>query len=362
MYQYDPSHLGHPMMPPLGMPGMGMPPMGMPPYMGMPGMPPGAFAPPMGMGAMGAVGGPAQLSADIENDTEDNLIRLMEYYENEGKKYQGIAEKAADKADECRKKARQEPVSPPQGPQMGMGMGMQQMPPMGYPYAGYPPYPPAGMDPSMMYSGWGHQAMGKGMGKQQQQGALPQKQNSNQSVKDKKKPVAAEPSGEPAPEVPEELKTTVMLKNIPNDYKRGDVKEMLDEANFSAKYDFLYVPRDFQRKAGLGYAFVNMVDPEAAREIRKHFEGYSSWKMASQKVCETAWGHPHQGLDAHIQRYRDSPLMHPDVQQDFKPMLFKDGVEIEWPDPSRKVRKPRMKSGARNEEGEGGEEAPPAES
>ena len=32
------------------------------------------------------------------------------------------------------------------------------------------------------------------------------------------------------------------------------------------------------------------------------------------------WSHPYQGLDAHIERYRNSPVMHEDVPDEYKPM------------------------------------------
>eukprot|EP00913_Durusdinium_trenchii_P034625 g32394.t1 len=55
-------------------------------------------------------------------------------------------------------------------------------------------------------------------------------------------------------------RTTVMLRNLPNNYTREMFLEMLDSEGFRGSYDFVYLPCDFHRKANLGYAFVNMVD------------------------------------------------------------------------------------------------------
>ena len=39
--------------------------------------------------------------------------------------------------------------------------------------------------------------------------------------------------------------------------------------------------------------------------------------MSSQKVCEVCWGNPLQGLGAHIVRYRNSPVMHQSVPDEY---------------------------------------------
>ena len=130
-------------------------------------------------------------------------------------------------------------------------------------------------------------------------------------------------------------KTTVQLNNVPKTYTRQDVKDMLDDASFSGKYNFLYWPRDFKTKSGLGSVFVNMVTPELAQDVSEFFDGFSGWKVQSENVCQAVWATPYQGLQEHIDRYMNSPLMHPDVPAGFKPMLFEDGVEQPWPAPTR---------------------------
>merc|ERR1719330_1797247 len=123
-----------------------------------------------------------------------------------------------------------------------------------------------------------------------------------------------------------------MLRNLPNDYTCDQLLELLDERGFQKKYDFAYIPMDFKRGAGLGYAFVNMVEPEHAQEIWRSMDGFNTWKVASQKTCVVAWG-AQQGLEAHVDRYRNSPVMHKDVPEQYKPVLFSAGIKQNFPKP-----------------------------
>lgn len=136
-------------------------------------------------------------------------------------------------------------------------------------------------------------------------------------------------------------KTSVMLKNLPNDYTRDMILELLDEEGFEGSYDFIYLPFDFKRKAGLGYAFLNCVTPQHALRVMYGLQGFANWKAHTQKVMEVSWSHPLQGLEAHIDRYRNSPVMHPDVPQQFKPLLFKDGRRVDFPAAVKRLKAPR---------------------
>jgi hypothetical protein len=137
--------------------------------------------------------------------------------------------------------------------------------------------------------------------------------------------------------------TTVMLRNLPNDYSRDMLLDLLVSEGLAGRYDFVYLPTDFKRMAGLGYAFVNMVTPEDARQIWAIFQGFSRWRFASQKVCEVAWGQPLQGLEQHIERYRNSPVMHTDVPDEFKPAIFMGGQRMQFPPPTKQLRAPQAR-------------------
>lgn len=137
--------------------------------------------------------------------------------------------------------------------------------------------------------------------------------------------------------------TTVMLRNLPNKYTRSMLLDMLDAEGFTGKFSFVYLPIDFKTHAGLGYAFVDLTSPPEAQKLRQHFEGFSRWVLSSDKVCTVSWSHPEQqGHAAHVERYRNSPVMHDSVPEDWKPVLFVDGRRVPFPVSTRKIRPPRL--------------------
>lgn len=141
-----------------------------------------------------------------------------------------------------------------------------------------------------------------------------------------------------------EGRTTLMLKNIPNDYSRTMLLDLLDAQGFAGRYDFIYLPIDFKRSAGLGYAFINCVAPSDAVAMKQQLHGFKQWRVASQKICEVRWGEPLQGLEAHIERYRNSSVMHHAVPDGYKPIVLLDGVRSPFPAPTKRIRMPQVKA------------------
>lgn len=148
----------------------------------------------------------------------------------------------------------------------------------------------------------------------------------------------------PAPEVAGEPRTTVMLRNMPNNYSRAMLLELLDSEGFSGQYDFLYLPIDFQTKACLGYAFINLVSPAAAMRFWRTFDGYTRWAIPSRKQSGVSWSGHQQGLDAHVDRYRNSPVMSDAIPDEYKPVLFTDGIRVPFPPPTKKLKALRLKA------------------
>jgi hypothetical protein len=152
--------------------------------------------------------------------------------------------------------------------------------------------------------------------------------------------------------------TTVMLRHLPSGFTREMLLRLLDTEGFVGSFDFVYLPVDFVKWQGFGYAFVNMVSHQEALRIWKHFDGFSARPhsrtisakspgaaAAEERPCEVSWGDPLQGLSQHIERYRNSPVMHKDVPEQFKPVTFAKGARIKFPPPSKRIRPPRLKHG-----------------
>jgi len=148
----------------------------------------------------------------------------------------------------------------------------------------------------------------------------------------------------PPPQPPGEP-TTVMLRNIPNRYTSGSLLVLLDERGFQACYDFVYLPMDFQNGVNLGYAFVNLLRHSDAIRFKEVFQGFQDWRFDSAKVSEVSWAHPHQGLAEHVERYRNSPVMHPSMPDEYKPMMFQSGKRVQFPPPTRVIKAPKLRLG-----------------
>ncbi|KAL2262379.1 hypothetical protein VTK26DRAFT_1512 [Humicola hyalothermophila] len=56
-----------------------------------------------------------------------------------------------------------------------------------------------------------------------------------------------------------DVRTTIMLRNIPNKVDQAMLKRIVDESSWG-KYDFMYLRIDFANDCNVGYAFINFVD------------------------------------------------------------------------------------------------------
>lgn len=130
---------------------------------------------------------------------------------------------------------------------------------------------------------------------------------------------------------------------MPHSYTRDMICELLNEAGFNARYDFIYQPMDFRTWTPFGYAFVNMISTEDAQRVMSWFDGFNAWKHDGGKPCQVLWSDPYQGLAANVEKYRNSPVMSEAVQDMYKPVLFRDGARLPFPAPTRKLRPPRVR-------------------
>lgn len=146
-------------------------------------------------------------------------------------------------------------------------------------------------------------------------------------------------------------RTTLMLQNLPSNYTRDALCKLLDSAGAHGHYNFVYLPKDFKTMAGFGYAFVNFVHNRHAVDIMEKLQGFCDWQIPSIKVLTVVWSNPHQGLHAHVERYRDSPVMHEEVSDEFKPMLLENGVRVDFPPPTKRLKPPRVRKASGLEQG-----------
>merc|ERR1719499_2152746 len=137
--------------------------------------------------------------------------------------------------------------------------------------------------------------------------------------------------------------TSFMLRNLPVACTREYMLALLSTLGFGGKFDFLYVPVDFNRHGSLGYAFINLVSSSDAETLVRKLDGFSSWPIPCSKVCKVTRSDM-QGLEAHIARYRNSPLMHEDVPETYRPILLAHGQQIPFPAPTKKIKPPRQGS------------------
>ncbi|CAH2078692.1 unnamed protein product [Thlaspi arvense] len=124
----------------------------------------------------------------------------------------------------------------------------------------------------------------------------------------------------------EDLRTTLMIKNIPNKYTRKMLLAAIDETN-RGTYDFLYLPIDFKNKCNVGYAFINMVSPTFIIALHEAFSGKKWDKFNSEKVASLAYARI-QGKTALIAHFQNSSLMNEDRR--CHPIVF-DGPESSYP-------------------------------
>jgi hypothetical protein len=135
-------------------------------------------------------------------------------------------------------------------------------------------------------------------------------------------------------------RTTVMMRNLPYECTREVLIGVLQDHGYTGMFNLLYLPVDFKFNNVLGYAFINFVSPEIAQTFRFAFAGFQDWPIGIKRVCDVGWSDV-QGLEAHVERYRNSPVMHDGVPDEYKPVLFVGSERVPFPKPTKKIRPPR---------------------
>ena len=104
-----------------------------------------------------------------------------------------------------------------------------------------------------------------------------------------------------------DLRTTLMIKNIPNKYT---IPSFLEEINkyFKNTYDIFYLPIDYINKCNLGFAFINFVEPLHIILFYELYRGKKWKKFKSGKKCELLYA-KYQGRKELISHFEKGKVL-----------------------------------------------------
>ena len=86
----------------------------------------------------------------------------------------------------------------------------------------------------------------------------------------------------------EDIRTTIMIKNIPNKFNRDLLLKIIDQ-NFKGAYDLFILPTDVNRYKNFGYAFINFTCSYYIPYFYGLFNGKKWGNTNSQKICEITY-------------------------------------------------------------------------
>ncbi|KAF2031403.1 hypothetical protein EK21DRAFT_88115 [Setomelanomma holmii] len=104
-----------------------------------------------------------------------------------------------------------------------------------------------------------------------------------------------------------DVRTTIMLRNIPNKMDWLQLKAILDAACFGS-YDFVYLRIDFKSACNVGYAFINFHNVRGIAMLMDKIQGRLWLGFRSVKAAEISYA-TIQGREALVQKFRNSSVM-----------------------------------------------------
>ncbi|KAH7122560.1 RNA recognition motif 2-domain-containing protein [Dendryphion nanum] len=150
-----------------------------------------------------------------------------------------------------------------------------------------------------------------------------------------------------------DVRSTVMLRNIPNKLDWLGLKQLLDKFCFGT-YDFVYLRIDFQTQANVGYAFINFADIQGLVAMIENVNGRPWAGFNSNKAAEISYA-TIQGKEALVTKFRNSSVM--SETHNCRPRLFFThgdatslnalyiaGSEQEFPEPDNRAKLERSKA------------------
>ena len=148
-----------------------------------------------------------------------------------------------------------------------------------------------------------------------------------------------------------EVRTTIMLRNLPNHLGFQDLKEIIDQVCFG-RYDFFYLRIDFRTNKNVGYAFVNFNNVMEVVRFLEYWLGHA-WVEGIPRFAEMSFA-ALQGLDCCQEKFRNSVVML--ENPNFRPKLWYThetapepsmvGTEMAFPPPNNLAKMQRSRDNA----------------
>jgi len=136
----------------------------------------------------------------------------------------------------------------------------------------------------------------------------------------------ARPRAWTAPQPPSAGPTTIMLRNIPNQYTREMLCKRLDQTGFKGGFDFLYLPIDRNSERNMGYAFINFRTQQLCTEFSRAFGAVLASEclpgFKSSKVCEVRVADV-QGQQANLEKMTSPAFFqHLAEREEWQPVFY----------------------------------------
>jgi len=143
-------------------------------------------------------------------------------------------------------------------------------------------------------------------------------------------------------DVPEELRTTVMMRGIPNEYTRDDILHVLQRHDFG-EINFLYLLMNLNTGLSAGYCFINFRFPEDALEFKSAFTGHTFCDSKPEDTVQVRWRFPIQGFASHADKFKNAHVTHAKLPAQFRPTLVRGGKLVAFPEIRKKYVQLRRK-------------------
>lgn len=131
-----------------------------------------------------------------------------------------------------------------------------------------------------------------------------------------------------------------MLRNIPEHFSRSDLLALLAACDGLMDARFLYLPLESTTGKAFGYGFIAFATEDVAEHFRILLDGM---EVSAGMVLRVNWSACDVTADEQVERFRNSPLMHPSVPDASRPIVLLNGVRTAFPAPTKKLKVPRQR-------------------